>query len=109
MFIALLSRLIFWEVYWRMKSVRIPSCQLLEVLEEAEEEEQEDDEIVEVGIHQTCKILKHTMNYGLHASMLRRNCASGFFHLQEFQVESRGSWWLERRDPGRSVGGKNKC
>ena len=37
-----------------MKSVRIPSRQLLEVLEEAEEEEQEDDEIVEVGIHQTC-------------------------------------------------------
>ena len=70
--------------------------QLLEV-EEAEEEEQEDDEIVEVGIHQKC----------WEAPM--QNSAPGFLQLQEFQGESRASWCLERRDPGRSVGGKNKC
>lgn len=70
--------------------------QLLEV-EEAEEEEQEDDEIVEAG-NQKC----------LEAPMLQ-NSAPGFLQLQEFQGESRASWWLERRDPGRSVGGKNKC
>ena len=69
--------------------------QLLEV-EEAEEEEQEDDEIVEAG-NQKC----------LEAPM--QNSAPGFLQLQEFQGESRASWWLERRDPGRSVGGKNKC